>query len=201
VNLILSGRRCLVVGGGEPAAQKVRGLLACGAIVDVVAEQVGADIRASAASWSERPYRQGDVAGYWLAVAATDDSDVRRKVFEDGEAHKVWVNSADDPDSCSFTLPAVLRRGDLLVTASTSGRSPAVASWLRDRMAAEIGPEYGALLDLVASARDAMRMAGRSTEGVDWRIALDSDMLELVKNGQIDRARERLQACLSSSSD
>src|SRR5439155_24377699 len=99
----------------------------------------------------------------------------------DGEAAGVWVNSADDPDHCSFTLPAVVRRGPLMVAVSTGGRSPALASWLKQRLAAEIGPEYEVLADLLAAEREAVRADGRSTEGLNWQKALDSDMLELIR--------------------
>jgi precorrin-2 dehydrogenase/sirohydrochlorin ferrochelatase len=200
VNLVVEGRRCLVVGGGPLAAQKVEGLLACGARVHVVAEQVGPEIRALPVTWEERPYRRGEAADYWLVVA-TGTGDANAVVYEDGDAARVWVNSADDPAHCSFTLPAVVRQGSLLVTVSTGGRSPALASWIKERLASELGPEYDALLDLLAAEREAVRAAGRSTEGFDWRKALDSDMLELIKNGHLADARERLQACLSSSSD
>ena len=196
--LILAGRACLVVGGGDVAAGKVDGLRACGAKVHVVATRVGESVRAREdVTWEERPYRRGEVAGYRLVVAATGSPDVNRAVYEDGEAHGVWVNSADDPANCSFVLPAVLRRGDLTVAVSTAGRSPAVASWLRRRLEAEIGPEYAALLDLVAEAREAVRAAGRSGESVDWQAVLDSDILGLIRAGELDRARERLQSCSS----
>jgi precorrin-2 dehydrogenase/sirohydrochlorin ferrochelatase len=201
VNLILAGRPCLVVGGGAIAARKAAGLLECGADVRVIARQAGPEIRALGLPIEERPYRRGDVAGYRLALAATDDPETNRAVFEDGEAAGIWVNSADDPASCSFTLPSVVRRGPIMVTVATGGRSPALASWLKAHVADEMGPEYETLLDLLSSARDEMKAAGRSTEQADWRTALDSDMLELIKAGHIDRARERLQACLSSSSD
>jgi precorrin-2 dehydrogenase/sirohydrochlorin ferrochelatase len=201
VNLILAGRPCLVVGGGAIAARKAAGLLECGADVRVIARQAGPEIRALGLPIEERPYRRGDVAGYRLALAATDDPETNRAVFEDGEAAGIWVNSADDPASCSFTLPSVVRRGPIMVTVATGGRSPALASWLKAHVADEMGPEYETLLDLLSSARDEMKAAGRSTEEADWRTALDSDMLELIKAGHIDRARERLQACLSSSSD
>ena len=135
------------------------------------------------------------------SVAATGDATVDGAIFADAEAAGGWVNAADDPEHCSFTLPAVVRRGGLLVTVSTSGRSPALASWLRERLEGELGPEYEALLDLLAAEREALRAAGRATEGLDWQKALDSDMLDLVRNGQLGQARERLQACLSSSSD
>jgi precorrin-2 dehydrogenase/sirohydrochlorin ferrochelatase len=201
VNLVVEGRPCLVVGGGAVAARKVEGLLACGADVHVVAERVGEEIRGLPVTWEERSYSRGEVAGYRLAIAATDGPGVNAAVFEDGEAAGVWVNGADDPEHCSFTLPAVIRRGPLMVTVSTGGRSPALASWLKERLASELGPEYEALLDLLADEREAVRVAGRSTESLDWHKALDSDMLELIKNGHLADAKERLQACLSSSSD
>jgi len=201
VNLVVDGRPCLVVGGGRVAARKVAGLRASGARVHVLAPSVDAALKdAPGVTWEERAYRTGDAAGYRLVIAATDDRAVNGDVAADAERQGVWVNSADDPERCSFTLPSVVRRGPLMVSVSTSGRSPAVARWLRERLDEEIGPEYEVLLDLVASERDAMKAVGRSTEDVDWRAALDSDMLELIRSGQVTRARERLQACLSSSS-
>jgi precorrin-2 dehydrogenase / sirohydrochlorin ferrochelatase len=201
VNLILAGQRCLVVGGGAVAARKVEGLQACGADVVVIAASVSPELKSTGAAFEERQYRHGDVAGYRLVVAATDDPAVNRAVFEDGEAAGIWVNSADDPGSCSFTLPSVVRRGPIMVTVSTGGHSPALATWLRAHVEDELGPEYETLVELLAAARDHLKAAGRSTEGLDWRKALDSDMLDLIKAGHIERARERLQACLSSSSD
>jgi len=200
VNLIVKGRQCLVVGGGAVAAQKAAALVACGAEVHVVGEQIGSEVRALPVTWEERSYSLGEVSGYRFAVAASSPA-TNATVYEDGEAAGVWVNSADDPDHCSVTLPAIMRRGSLTVAVSTGGRSPAVASWLKGRLAAEIGPEYEVLLDLLASEREAVRADGRSTESLNWQKALDSDMLELIKNGQVADARERLQACLSSSSD
>src|SRR5207244_12252861 len=173
------------------------------ASVHVVAAAVGREGRSLVppAPFEARPYRRGEAASYRLVIAATDSPEVNRGVFADGESAGVWVNGADDPDNCSFTLPAVLRRGALLVTVSTSGRSPALSSWLRARLEAELGPEYETLLELLATERDALRAAGRPTEGVDWRSALDSGMLDMIREGQLVKARERLQACLSSSSD
>jgi siroheme synthase-like protein len=201
VNLVVAGRRCLVVGGGRVAAGKVRGLLACDAVVHVVATEVGDEVRGLPdVTWERRPYRAGEVAGYRLAVAATGDPEVNAAVFRDGEAAGVWVNSADDPDRCSFTLPSILRRGPLMITVSTGGHSPALSRWLADRIGLAVGPEYAVLLELLSDARAAARADGGSTEGLDWQKALDSDMLALIKAGQVQQARERLQACLSSSS-
>ncbi len=202
VNLVLDGRACLVVGGGTVAARKVDGLRTCGARVHVIAPEICDEIR----GWPDvtsvqRPYRPGDLAGYWLVVAATDDRGVNGAVHAEGERSHVWVNGADDPEHCSFTLPSVLRRGPLVVSVSTSGRSPALAGWLRRRLEAEIGPEYEALVELLSSEREVLRAEGRSTEGLDWQKALDSEMLDLIRTGDMTSARERLQTCLSSSSD
>jgi precorrin-2 dehydrogenase/sirohydrochlorin ferrochelatase len=199
VNLAVAGRRCVVVGGGEVAARKVEGLVAAGADVVVIAPRIDERIRRSGAQLRERVYQPGDLDGAWLGIAATDDPSVNREVHADGEAGRVWINAADDPPACSFTLPAVVRRGPVMVTVSTAGHSPALASWLRGQVAAQLGPEVGVLAEWLSEARDELKAAGRSTEDVDWRPALDWDMLELIRSGRTDQAKERLQACLSSS--
>ena len=148
-----------------------------------------------------RAYEPGEVEGYRLAITATDDPEVNERVFLDGEAAGVWVNSADDPANCAFTLPARVRQGPLLVTFSTGGNSPALATWLRRRFSEEIGPEYLTLMGLLAEERTRLQHEGVPTEGLDWQGALDSGMLDLVREGRLAEAKERLQACLSSSSD
>jgi precorrin-2 dehydrogenase/sirohydrochlorin ferrochelatase len=198
VTLIVEGRPCLVVGGGPVAARKAAALLECGARVRVVAERVGPEIRSLAVDWEERPYRAGEAGLYWLVATAIDHPEVTREVAADAEAAGVLVNAADDPARCSFFLPAVARRGRVSVAVSTEGASPALARWLRDHLADEcVGPEYAVLADLLAECRDEIHAAGRSTESVDWRAALDSDMLDLVRTGRVDQARERMQRCLS----
>lgn len=201
VNLIVADRRVLVVGAGRVAAQKVRGLVAAGAVVTVVAPDVDDAVRSQAVTVAQRPYRRGEAADYRLAVAATGDPEVNQQVFDDGEAAGVWVNSADDPEHCSVTLPARLDRGRLLVTVSTGGYSPAVASWVRDQISVDLGPEYDTLVGMLSEARSEVIRAGGSTEGLDWRKALDSGILDLIRAGRLEAAKERLGACLSSSSD
>ena len=199
VNLVLTGRRVLVVGGGRIAARKVERLVDSGADVDVVAPEICEEIRRLGVTCHERRYSTGEVAAYRLVVTATGDPRVDGAVFRDAEDAGVWINSADDPAHCSFTLPAVIRRGELQVTISTGGRSPAVATWLRRRLESELGPELEVLLDLVSEQRRRVQAAGHSTESLDWQRALDSDMLDLIRAGDLGAARERLQACLSSS--
>src|SRR5690606_6506324 len=172
------------------AARKAQGLLDAGATVHVVASQVGDAVRAlPGVTFDERPYAAGDLDGCALVIAATGDADVDHRVFLDAQARGIWVNAADDPANCTFTLPAQLRRGARLVPVSTAVRSPAISSWLRDRLDAQLGPEYEVLVDLVAEERERVQRAGRSTEGIDWRNAIDSGkLLELIREGRLAEA-------------
>jgi siroheme synthase-like protein len=196
VVLLLEGRPVLVVGGGEVAASKVAGLVAAGAVVHVVAREVGPAVRRQPVTWDERGYEPGEAAGYRFVVAATDDPEVNALVFRDGEAAGVFVNAADDPAHCSATLPARLDRGPLLVTVSTSGHSPALAGWLRDRLAEVVGPEHEPLVALLSEARAELAEAGLRRPPADWRAALDSGMLDELRAGRPDEARQRLRAAL-----
>ena len=204
VNLLVRGRRVVVVGAGRIAARKIEPLLDAGAVVEVVSPEAGAEVRDWAAAGrlvlQERAFEATDLDGAWLAVTATDDPAVNAAVYAAGEAGRVWVNSADDPANCSFTLMSVIRRGDLVVSVGTGGRSPALAAHLRRRLEEEIGPEYENLLDVLSEAREALRASGRSSEDADWQSAFDGGIVELVQAGRIDDARELLRTCLSSSS-
>ena len=205
VNLVLRGRSVLVVGGGPIATQKVRGLLDGGAdTVVVVAPEVTDQLGAMEADGSvrieRRPYASPEAAQHRLVIAATSDRAVNRQVFMDADAAGVWVNSADDPDNCSVTLPARVRRGPVLVTVATGGHSPALSTWLRRRFEAEFGPEYDELVELLSAERESIKAQGRSTEGLAWQEALDGGLLDLLRAGRHHEAVELLRTCLSSSS-
>ena len=191
VNLRVCGHRCLVVGGGQVALAKADGLLEAGALVDVIAPDVVPELAGrDGVTVYRRPYRSGDVQGYRLVVAATGDAEVNAEVYGDGEAAGVWVNSADDPQHCSFTLPSKLRRGPLMITCSTGGHSPALSRWVRRRLEDEIGPEYETLLCLLSEARTRIRAAGMHTEDLAWQDVLDSGMLELIRSGETGQAKD-----------
>jgi siroheme synthase-like protein len=199
-NLLVRGRRVVVVGAGRIAARKIESLLAVGAAVEVVAPEVGAGVRAFAEAGRvvlhERSFEPADLQGVWLAFTATGDPAVDRSVFTAGEAARVWVNSADDPANCSFTLMALIRRAELVVAVGTGGRSPALASHLRRRFEEEIGPEYETLLELLSEARESLRAGGRSSEDANWQQAFDSGIVEMVRDGRIADAKELLSRCL-----
>jgi siroheme synthase-like protein len=200
VNLLVRGRRVVVVGAGRVAARKIEPLLDLGADVVVVAPAVNDEV----AGWRDagrltvhaRPFTADDLEGAWLAVTATDEPAVNAAVHEAGEARRVWVNSADDPANCSFTLMSVVRRADVVVAIGTGGRSPALATWLKQHVTEEMGPEYETLLDLLSEERESLRAEGRSSEDADWQAAFRSGILDLVRAGRIAEARELLRSCL-----
>ncbi len=164
----LEGVEVLLVGAGPIAARKLEGLLAAGARVTVVAPTVVDEIRASAATVEQRPYRLGEAGEYRLVMTATGIPEIDRQVAVDATAAGVWVNSADDPANCSFTLPAVARRGPVTVAVSTDGHSPALATWLRTRLANALPPNLEAAAADLAAQRAEIRAGGGSTEAIDW---------------------------------
>ena len=194
VNLCLSGLRVLVVGGGPVAARKVEALLRAGAAVTVVAPAaVDAIAGRPEVAWRRRAYRPDESRSYRLVVTATNDPAVNAQVASDCEAANVFVNSADDPANCTFTLPSVARRGDLQVAVSTAGRSPALARWLRKRIEREIDSGYADLLELLAETRQEAKAAFKTSEVPGWEAALDSGLLELVGVGRTVEARSLLR--------
>jgi siroheme synthase-like protein len=143
-----------------------------------------------------REYRRGEAAGYRLVLTATGVADVDRMVSEDAEAAGVWVNSADDTENCTFLLPAVHRRGPVTISVSTSGMSPALASWLKGQVAETFGPGLENLATLLDDARRLVHEQGRSTETIDWARLLDGPLPGLCAAGQIDEARRVIRAAL-----
>jgi siroheme synthase-like protein len=151
--LDLRGRDCLVVGGGRVATEKVHGLLDCEAKVTVVAPRVDDDLRRLPVRVELRDFGRSDVAGRFLVIAATNDRAVNIDVSNAAAEGATLCNVADDPELCSFILPAIVRRDPILVGVSTGGASPALAQRLRSDVAELIRPEHAALADRLAALR------------------------------------------------
>lgn len=197
VNLDLRDRRVLVVGGGPIAARKADGLLQAGAVVTVVAPTAVAEIAEDPdIRWHAREYRRGEVASYRLALTATDDPAVNAQVARDGDGANVLVNSADDPANCAFILPAVVTRGDLQITVSTNGRSPAMARWARRRLESIFTDVHARLLDVLGEVRDEARAQLGTSELAGWDDAIDAELIDLVTDGDLDGARLRVRKAL-----
>lgn len=157
INLDIRNRNCLVIGAGGVGTRKVLGLLACEARVTVVSPEFSdriADLaQQRALVLLDRPYRAEDLQNMFLVIGATDDQDLNRQVHRDAENRGILCNIADRPELCNFILPSIVRRGDLTVSISTSGRSPALAKKLRRDLELAFGEEYGVLLRLMGVIR------------------------------------------------
>ena len=155
--LRLSGRRCVVVGGGDVGLEKVEGLLACDGDVVLVAPEAIEPLREMAAEgsirWEQREYRPDDLEATFIVIAATGDTEVNIAVFEDAERRAMLVNVVDVPPLCNFILPAILRTGPLAIAISTAGASPALAKRIRDEIAEEYGEPYARLAVLLNEVR------------------------------------------------
>lgn len=198
VNLDIAGRPCLVVGGGAVAERKVTTLLAAGAFVLVVSPTVTAGLaelaRQRRIRHDARPYQTGDAAGFRLVLAATDDPAINRQVAADAHFVGALVNVADEPRECDFTLPALVVRDELVLAVSTSGRSPALAHYVRQELEKIIGPEYGEYLTLLAEMRQAAKeqLATPEARRELWQQEL-ATVLALLKEGRRREAKERIQ--------
>jgi precorrin-2 dehydrogenase len=155
--LRLTGRRCVVVGGGDVGLEKVEGLLACDGRVVLIAPEAEPALRALAAEgsieWIRREYETGDLEGTFIAIAATGDTDVNIRVYEDAERRAMLVNVVDVPPLCNFILPAIVRTGPLAIAISTAGASPALAKRMKTEIAATYGEPYARLAVLLNDVR------------------------------------------------
>ena len=196
--LRLSGRRCVVVGGGDVGLEKVEGLLACDADVTLIAPESRPELTQLALEgsirWHRRGYADGDLDGALIAIAATDDTDLNIRVFEDAEARAMLVNVVDVPPLSNFILPAIVRTGPLAVAISTAGASPALAK----RMKREIGELFGEPYALLAILLNDARGWAKATlptyqdrkEFFESIVNGDPDPIELLRDGDVHAVRD-----------
>jgi precorrin-2 dehydrogenase / sirohydrochlorin ferrochelatase len=155
--LKLSGRRCVVVGGGDVGLEKVEGLLACDGDVTLVAPDAVEPLRdlvdEGSIRWDRREYRPEDLEGTFMVIAATDDTDANIRIYEDAERRAMLVNVVDVPPLCNFILPAIVRTGPLAIAISTAGASPALAKRIKAEIAEEYGEPYARLAVLLNDVR------------------------------------------------
>ncbi len=193
--LRLSGRRCLVVGGGEIGLEKVEGLLACGGEVTLIAPEAGAELSRLAEegsiTWERRAYAgAADLEGVFIVIAATDDTDANIGIYEDAERRAMLVNVVDVPPLCNFILPAIVRQGSMAIAISTQGASPALAK----RMKREISDQFGeAYAELAVILNEVRGWAKGTLPTYQDRKAFfeeivngDPDPVELIRAGRAD---------------
>jgi len=196
VMLDLAGRSCLVVGGGAVAEGKVAGLVDAGARVTVLSPWLSPGLLALATDgrfrWWPREYAEGDTAGFFLAIVATDQGGVNDAVAGEARARGVLVNCADDPARCDFIVPSVVRRGPITVAVSSGGTSPIIARLVREEIEGLLPDDYTALTQVVAEARSVLRARGQIVDADRWRRAVDAELRLLLAAGRAEEAHRRL---------
>jgi precorrin-2 dehydrogenase/sirohydrochlorin ferrochelatase len=189
VFLDLKNRKCVVVGGGRVAERKIQNLRKAGAAVTVVSPRLTPALErlkeTKGIEHRRRAYRTGDLKTAFLAVAATDHRPTNEKVFREASARRIPVNAVDDPVHCTFIVPAVISRGDILIAISTGGRSPALAKALRKKLEREVGGEYASLLKLIGAVRKSILPLGWGPlkNQKIYRRLLQEDVLDLLRRG------------------
>jgi precorrin-2 dehydrogenase/sirohydrochlorin ferrochelatase len=200
--LKLTGRRCLVVGGGDVGLEKVEGLLASNADVLLVAPDAHPALQELASegsiTWTRREYVPTDLEGCLIAIAATNVTEVNIEVFNDAEQRAMLVNVVDVPPLCNFILPAIVRTGPLAVAISTAGASPALAKRMKREIAELFGEAYA---DLAVMLNDVRGWAkGTLPTYQDRKVFFeeivngDPDPIELLRAGNADGVRALIQA-------
>lgn len=196
VALKLEGRLCVVIGGGTVALRKVESILEAGARVRLISPNVTPELQGLADEGRievvTRPYRSGDVEGAFLVISATNNTIVNREVAAECAARGILINSVDDPENCTFYVPASVRRGDLVISISTGGKSPMLARKIREQLEEQYGPLYGAYLELIGQIRHNIIRSVQETEEKNALLkALSSpEILEALRTGDAVKLEE-----------
>jgi len=200
--LRLTGRHCVVVGGGPVAERKCTGLLDAGAVVTVIAptatESVVKMAEVGTLRWKMRPYQQDDLQDAFLVIAATDSREVNRQIHEEAERAGKLVNVVNDQTLGNFIVPAMIHRGRLSIGVSTSGASPLVAKRIRQQLEDVFGEEYEVYLDWLADVRKQLLLThGEEKQRTDLlKQVTDSQLLSLLREGREEEAKALLAAII-----
>jgi len=195
----LANRKCVVVGGGRVAQRRVEGLLSTGAEVLVVSPEARRELQELAEEevvrWERREFQPDDLEGAFLVLAATDREEVNRQVAEEARKRGVLANVADQPALCDFLVPSVVRRGDLTVSISTRGASPALSKRLRLQLERTFGLEYETYLVFLAKWREDLkeRVESQAKRAEILKSIINSDCLELIRRSDFDKAHARVE--------
>jgi precorrin-2 dehydrogenase/sirohydrochlorin ferrochelatase len=196
VYIQLREQPCVVIGGGKIAEGKVEGLLAVQAKVTVISPNLTLRLHDLAKeqqiTYIARTYQPGDLTGAFMVICATDQADINHQVWQEASANQQLVNVVDDTPRCNFIAPSILRKGDLTIAISTSGKAPALAVRLKERLQRELGPEYERFLELAGKLREplAQHIPDFETRKALWYELVDSEILDILARGDESSARE-----------
>jgi precorrin-2 dehydrogenase len=196
VYIQLREQPCVVIGGGKIAEGKVEGLLTAEANVTVISPNLTQRLHELAEekqiTYLARPYQPSDLTGAFMVICATDQAEINHQVWQEASANHQLVNVVDDTPRCNFIAPSILRKGDLTIAISTSGKAPALAVRLKEHLQREIGPEYARFLELAGKLREplAHHIPDFDTRKALWYELVDSEILNVLAHGDEAGARE-----------
>ncbi len=180
VSLDLSGRLCVVVGGGSVAKRKVQGLLKAGAEVLIVSPALSENlellVNGTNVQWTKNDYHKDCLSGACIVIGATDSPDINNQISIDAQTAGIPVNIADDPDLCTFILPAICKKGDIQVAVCTSGAAPAISALIRDTIDTSIGEEYEILVAVLKELRSRIKKLNQDLKNQFWKRILATDI-------------------------
>ncbi len=205
INLVLKGKRCLVIGAGAVAERKARRLVECGARVMVVSPSITPGLMAMAGkkkiSFKHKKFSLRDLSGAYMVIAATTDRSVNASVSSYCLKRGILVNIVDSPKECNFILPSIIRRGALTITISTQGISPALSKKIRKDIENTFGAEYAALLGMVKKIRPYVikKIKNMSSRRVFFNKMFRPEILDLARRGKGAQAMRKLKKYLDNA--
>ena len=199
VFLAVKDRSCVIIGGGTIAEGKIASLLECGAKIRMIAPEVTPGIQKLAdngtISLENRQYLEGDLDGAFIAIAATDNNSVNRRIAQEAEARNILLNVVDVTHLCTFIAPAVVRKGEVTVAISTAGLSPALARRLREELEVDPALDYAELAPMLSEVRLELRKEGARIDADHWQSCLNRDVIAMYRRDK-DAARKALKEAL-----
>ena len=200
VFLDLEGKPCVIIGGGEVAERKIKGIRECRARVTVISPEVTPGIEEMAGrgelEWMPREYVEGDLQGVFLAIAATDQQEVNKAIANEAETESVILNVVDNAPLCTFIAPSILKRGEVTMAISTGGASPALARKLRESLEHSEVLGYASLAGILSSARKEIKRQGIEVHPDRWQECISTDLVALVEAGRSEDALDMLLSML-----
>ena len=202
LNLDIKNKSCVVIGGGQVALRKIRGLLAAGASVKVIAPEICAGVeelfQRGKISLLRKNFSPDMLGDEIILIAATNNPEVNRQAAESAQSKKILVNVVDGGGN--FNVPSKIQRGDLLLTISTGGKSPAFSKFIREMLELELGENFGAGLELIARCREKVKEISSDSQARKnfWEEFLTEEIWELLKFGLLDELEDKINYALES---
>lgn len=202
--LDIKGKKCVVVGGGEVAERKVNLLLRCGADITIISPDLTEGLEELSLNgeikYIKDEFKEKHLKNAFLVIGATDNHKVNLKIYKEGSKSEILVNIADSPNLCNFTVPSVVERGELVIAISTGGKSPSLSKKIREELEVRYGIEYAEFLKMMGELRERIlhKIPDKNKREEIYKRLVNSDIIDLIKNGNGESARKRVEKIINS---